>query len=273
CGEFSAKFAQATTAPFLQTPQILRAEPGRVPESAATAGIDVYAWPHNETSTGAVLPVRRLPDTDPGALMVVDGTSAAAGVPVDIGQTDAYYFAPQKGFAADGGLWLAFLSPDALDRAARIAASDRWIPAGLSLQTAIDNSRLDQTYNTPALATLLMLAEQIDWLLERGGLAWATARTRESADILYAWAEQRDFCAPFVENPEHRSPVVGTINFIERISAPRISQILREHGVLDVDPYRKLGQNQLRVGMFPAVEPADVAALTSCIDHLVERLD
>ncbi len=272
CGEFSAKFAHATAAPFLKAPEIRRSEPGSVPHFTPRPGIDSYAWPHNETSTGAVLPVRRVHPADAGALMLVDATSAAAGIPVDISETDVYYFAPQKGLASDGGLWCAVLSPAALARVEQIHASGRWIPAGLSLQTAVLNSRQDQTYNTPALATLIMLAEQLDWLLARGGLDWATARTAQSAKILYSWAEKSDFCTPFVAQAEHRSPVVGTIDFAAEIPAAEISRILRMHGVVDVDPYRKLGRNQLRVGMFPAVEPADVAALTTCLDYLVARL-
>jgi phosphoserine aminotransferase len=276
CGEFSAKFATATTAPFLTPPDVVESAPGTVPSPRALTGIDVYAWPQNETSTGAVLPVRRVPGTAPGAgggpLVVVDATSAAAGVPVDVGETDVYYFAPQKGFASDGGLWFALLSPAALGRAAELAAGDRWIPAGLSLQTAIDNSRLDQTYNTPAIATLLMMAEQLDWLLARGGLGWSTARCADSASRLYGWAERTEWATPFVADPTHRSPVVGTIDLAATIDAAAVAAALRANGIVDVEPYRRLGRNQLRVGMFPAVDPDDVEALTACVDHVVERL-
>ncbi len=277
CGEFSAKFAAATgAAPFLADPDVVESDPGTVPAPRALAGVDVYAWPHNETSTGAVLPVGRVPGTRPaaagGPLVVVDGTSAAAGAPVDVSQSDVYYFAPQKGFASDGGLWFALMSPAALDRAAELAAGGRWIPASLSLQTAIDNSRLDQTYNTPALATLVMMAEQVDWLLARGGLAWSTARCADSASRLYGWAERTTGTTPFVADPAHRSPVVGTIDFDRGIDAAEVAKVLRDNGVVDVEPYRKLGRNQLRVGMFPAVDPDDVEALTRCVDHVVGRL-
>jgi phosphoserine aminotransferase len=277
CGEFSAKFAAATAgAPFLADPDVVESAPGTVPQARAEPSVDVHAWPHNETSTGAVLPVARVPGTRPaaagGPLVVVDATSAAAGVPVDVNQSDVYYFAPQKGFASDGGLWFALLSPAALARAAELATGGRWIPASLSLQTAIDNSRLDQTYNTPALATLLMMAEQVDWLLARGGLAWSTARCADSASRLYGWAERADCTTPFVADPAHRSPVVGTIDFDAAVDAAVVAKALRDNGIVDVEPYRKLGRNQLRVGMFPAVDPDDVEALTRCVDHVVGRL-
>jgi phosphoserine aminotransferase len=273
-GEFGAKFAAATArAPFLGEPVVTTAPPGRSAVPAHADGVDVYAWAHNETSTGVVAPVRRVPGSrEQGALVVVDGTSAAGGVPVDLAQTDAYYFAPQKSFASDGGLWLTFLSPAAVERARRIELSDRWVPEFLSLTTAITNSRLDQTLNTPAIATLWLLAEQVDWILAQGGIAWATARTATSAGHLYGWAESRDWATPFVADPALRSPVVGTIDLDPDIEAPTVAAVLRAHGVVDVEPYRKLGRNQLRVAMYPAVDPDDVLALTACVDHVVDQL-
>jgi phosphoserine aminotransferase len=272
-GEFGAKFAAAAKkAPFLDEPVVTEAAPGSVAVPERAAGVDVYAWPHNETSTGAAAPVRRVQGSqDDGALVVVDGTSAAGGLEVDVRQTDAYYFAPQKSFASDGGLWLSVLSPAAIERAARIEA-DRWVPESLSLTTAVANSRLDQTLNTPAIATLVLLAEQLDWILENGGLAWAAQRTAKSAGYLYSWADSRDWTTPFVEDPAVRSNVVGTIDFAPEVEAATVAKVLRRHGVVDVEPYRKLGRNQLRVAMYPAVEPDDVLALTACIDHVVERL-
>ena len=268
-GEFSAKFAAATTAaPFLTDPSIVTAEPGSLATPVAD-DVDVYAWPHNETSTGVMAPVQRVPGAGDDALVVVDGTSGAGGLPVDLAQADVYYFAPQKCFAADGGLWIALLSPAALARAEEIAASGRYIPAFLDLRTAITNSRKDQTYNTPAVATLVMLAEQIRWLLEQGGLPWATERTAESASRLYGWAERSAFATPFVTEPGWRSRVVGTIDLAESVDGTALIAALRANGILDVDPYRSLGRNQIRVGMFPAVDPGDVEALTACIDHLV----
>ncbi|MDD9207937.1 phosphoserine transaminase [Georgenia sp. 10Sc9-8] len=270
-GEFGGKFAAATSAaPFLTDSAVVRAEPGDLAVCTAQDDVDVHAWPHNETSTGVLSPVRRV--TDDGALMVVDATSAAGGVAVDLRETDAYYFAPQKSFAADGGLWLAVLSPAALDRVEEIAGSGRWVPDFLSLSQAVESSRKDQTLNTPALATLVLMAEQVDWMLENGGLAWAAARTAESARVLYSWAESRPFADPFVTDPDHRSPVVGTIDLAGTVDAAELARQLRANGVVDVEPYRKLGRNQIRVGMFPAVPPADVEALTACVDHLVERL-
>jgi len=273
-GEFGAKFAAATArAPFLGEPVVTTVPPGRavVPEHAD--GVDVYAWAHNETSTGVVAPVRRgAGSREQGALVVVDGTSAAGGIAVDLAQTDAYYFAPQKSFASDGGLWLTFLSPAAVERARRVELSDRWVPEFLSLTTAITNSRLDQTLNTPAIATLWLLAEQVDWILTQGGLAWAADRTATSAGHLYGWAEARDWATPFVAEPADRSPVVGTIDLAPEIEAATVAAVLRAHGVVDVEPYRKLGRNQLRIAMYPAVDPEDVLALTACIDHVVEQL-
>ena len=273
-GEFGAKFAAATTrAPFLVDSSVRSAEPGFVALPDLEEGVDVYAWPHNETSTGVMAPVRRVPGSrEQGALTVVDATSAAGGLPVDVAETDVLYFAPQKSFASDGGLWLAVLSPDAVARAAELEAGDRWVPEFLSLTTAVSSSRLDQTLNTPALATLVLLAEQVDWLLANGGLPWATARTAESAGHLYGWAEARDWATPFVTDPGLRSHVVGTVDLDPAVDAGAVSAVLRAHGVVDVDPYRKLGRNQLRVAMFPAVEPADVQALTACVDHVVARL-
>ena len=273
-GEFGAKFAAATTrAPFLAASSVRSAEPGSVALPEPEDGIDVYAWPHNETSTGVMAPVRRVPGSrEQGGLTVVDATSAAGGLPVDVAETDVLYFAPQKSFASDGGLWLALLSPDAVARAADLESGDRWVPEFLSLTTAVASSRLDQTLNTPALATLVLLAEQVDWLLVNGGLPWATARTAESAGHLYGWAEARDWATPFVTDPALRSHVVGTVDLDPAVDAAAVSAVLRAHGVVDVDPYRKLGRNQLRVAMFPAVDPSDVQALTACVDHVVARL-
>jgi len=271
-GEFGTSFARAVDrAPFLAAPTVRTAAPGSLVLPEREAGVDTYAWPHNETSTGVAAPVLRPAGTAGEALVLVDATSGAGGLPVDVAQTDVYYFAPQKSFASDGGLWLALVSPDAVERAERIAA-DRWIPTFLSLTTALASSRKDETLNTPALATLVLLAEQVDWLLGNGGLPWATARTAESAALLYGWAQERPWAAPFVADPAARSTVVGTIDLDAAIDAPTVCQVLRRHGVVDVEPYRKLGRNQLRVAMFPAVDPADVAALTACVDHVVDRL-
>ena len=273
-GEFGAKFAGATTgAPFLAASHVTAGEPGTVALPAFAEDADVYAWPHNETSTGAMAPVRRVPGSrEQGALTVVDATSAAGGLAVDVAETDVYYFAPQKSFASDGGLWLAVVSPAAVDRIAEIDASDRWIPEFLSLQTAVTSSRANQTLNTPAVATLFLLAEQVDWMLAQGGLDGAAARTAESAANLYGWAEARAMTTPFVADPAARSTVVGTLDVAPEVDAARISAILRANGVVDVDPYRKLGRNQLRVAMFPSVEPADVEALTASIDYVVDTL-
>jgi phosphoserine aminotransferase len=272
-GEFSAKFASgAAEAPFLADPVIARGEPGSLALPKAEAGIDVYGWAHNETSTGVMAPVVRPADADDDALVLVDATSAAGGLPVDVAQTDVYYFAPQKNFGGDGGLWIALMSPAALQRVAEIKASGRWIPGFLDLSIAVDNSSKDQTYNTPAVATLFLLADQIRWLLDLGGLSGAVERTRESSGRLYRWAEQSEVATPFVADPDERSYVVGTVDFAEGIDAAAVAKTLRANGVVDVEPYRKLGRNQLRVGMFPAVDPDDVSALTACIDHVVERL-
>jgi phosphoserine aminotransferase len=272
-GEFSAKFASgAAEAPFLADPVIAKGAPGSLALPKAEGGVDVYAWAHNETSTGVMAPVMRPNGADTDALVLIDATSGAGGLPVDIEQTDVYYFAPQKSFAADGGLWVAVMSGDALARVAEIKASGRWVPAFLDLSIAVDNSAKDQTYNTPAVATLFLLADQIRWLHSLGGLSGAVARTTESSNRLYRWAEKSSFATPFVSDPGQRSLVVGTIDFDESVDAARIAAVLRENGVLDTEPYRKLGRNQLRVGMFPAVDPDDVSALTACIDHVVERL-
>jgi phosphoserine aminotransferase len=277
-GEFSQKFAIVTEeAPFLEQPVIVSAEPGDAPDPASAgsaageAGVDALAWTQNETSTGVMVEVTRPAGAD-GALVLIDATSAAGGLPVDLSQADAYYLAPQKAFAADGGLWLALLSPAAQERVAAIAAGERWIPSFLSLAVAIENSLKDQTYNTPAIATLLLLAEQLRWMLAEGGLDWCVQRTRASSGHLYGWAEQSDYAQPFVGDPAKRSQVVGTIDFEERVDAAGLARTLRENGIVDVEPYRKLGRNQLRIAMFPATDPADVQALTACIEWLVERI-
>ncbi|MDX3238167.1 phosphoserine transaminase [Streptomyces sp. ME03-5709C] len=272
-GEFSAKFAKAAkTAPWLDEPTVVSADPGSHPEAVAEAGVDVYAFTHNETSTGVAMPLRRVAGADDDALVLVDATSGAGGLPVDIAETDVYYFAPQKSFAADGGLWIAVFSPAALERAERIAASGRHIPAFFDLPTAIDNSRKNQTYNTPALATLFLLNDQLEWINGQGGLDWAVRRTAASSGHLYGWAEDSKHATPFVTDPAKRSQVVGTIDFNEDVDAAAIAKVLRANGVVDTEPYRKLGRNQLRVAMFPAVDPADVQALTACVDFVLERL-
>lgn len=272
-GEFGASFARAVErTPFLGAPTVRTADAGSLVLPVAQDGIDTYAWPHNETSTGVAAPVLRPEGTGPDSIVVVDATSGAGGLPVDVAQTDVYYFAPQKSFASDGGLWLALCSPAGIERAERIAASERWIPSFLSLTTAITSSRQDQTLNTPAIATLVLLAEQIDWMLAHGGLGWATARTAESAAHLYGWAEARSWATPFVSDPSARSTVVGTIDLDASVDAATVCAVLRRHGVVDIEAYRKLGRNQVRVAMFPAVDPGDVQALTACIDHIAERL-
>jgi phosphoserine aminotransferase len=272
-GEFSSKFGQvAKSAPFLGEPSIVKAEPGTRSRPRAEAGIDAYAWPHNETSTGVMAPVERPAGADQDALVLIDATSGAGGLPVDITQADVYYFAPQKCFASDGGLWVALMSPAALARVDEIAASGRWVPGFYDLPTAIDNARKDQTYNTPSLTTLALLADQLDWLNGNGGLPWATARTQDSSDRLYLWAEKSEYATPFVADPADRSYVVGTIDFVDSVDAAEVAKTLRANGIVDTEPYRKLGRNQLRIGMFPAIDPADVEALTRCIDHVVERM-
>ncbi|WP_462187411.1 MULTISPECIES: phosphoserine transaminase [unclassified Frankia] len=271
-GEFGGKFADTTKgAPFLAAPSVISSPPGTHPDWAPEAGIDVYATPHNETSTGVARPVRRPVGADDGALHLVDATSGAGGLPVDVREVDVYYFAPQKSFASDGGLWTALVSPAAIDRLAEIAATDRWIPPFLDLATARDNSSKDQTYNTPAVATLFLFADQIEWMLAQGGLDWCVRRTAESSSILYTWAEKTSYATPFVADPAARSQVVVTVDF-EGVDAAAVAKVLRANGVVDVEPYRKLGRNQLRVACFPAVEPADVEALTASIDYVVEHL-
>jgi phosphoserine aminotransferase len=278
-GEFSAKFAASTRgAPFLKDPLIIKAEPGDAPEPVADPEADVIAWAHNETSTGVMVPVTRPEGSQNQALVLIDATSGAGGLPVDVKDADAYYFAPQKGFASDGGLWLALLSPAALQRIAQIAehkptatGQQRWIPDFLSLQIALENSVKDQTYNTPAIATLYLLADQIDWMLARGGLEGMIARTTASSSHLYGWAHTSPHDTPFVADPAKRSLVVGTIDFDEAVDAAALAATLRANGIVDVEPYRKLGRNQLRVAMFPATDPADVEALTSCIDYVLEH--
>jgi phosphoserine aminotransferase len=269
-GEFSSKFASVTSnAPFLGDSTVIKAEPGSLAAPVSEAGVDVYAWPHNETSTGVMAPVQRVHGADEDALVLIDATSGAGGLPVDITESDVYYFGPQKCFAADGGLWLAAFSPAALARVEEIAATGRWVPDFFSLPTAIDNSRKNQTYNTPAVGTLALLKAQLEWLNGQGGLEWAVKRTADSSGRLYDWAERTAYTTPYVANPEHRSQVVTTIDFADDVDASAIAKTLRANGVVDVEPYRKLGRNQLRVATFPAVEPDDVSALIACIEHIV----
>ncbi|ACU85193.1 phosphoserine aminotransferase [Brachybacterium faecium DSM 4810] len=271
-GEFSQKFAtESAGAPHLAEPEVLRSAPGSFPQAVASAEVDAYAWPHNETSTGVMVPVRRPAGATQDQLVLVDATSVAGAAAVDISQTDAYYFAPQKAFASDGGLWLSVLSPAAIERAQRLAQDgSRWIPSFLSLTSAIDNSRKEQTLNTPAVATLVLLAEQIEWILDQGGLAWADARTRTTSGMLQSWAASREEITPFVEDPAARSQVVTTLDVDESIDATAITSVLREHGVVDIEPYRKLGRNQLRIATFPAVGEEDVAALIAVLDHVLD---
>ena len=273
-GEFSSKFAVAArSAPHLDEPDVIESEPGTHPDPVARDGIDLYALTHNETSTGVMMQIRRPPGLpgpmDGGGLVAVDATSGAGGLPVDPTQFDAYYFAPQKCFGSDGGLWLALLSPAAMERIAAIAASGRWVPQSMDLTVALDNSRLDQTYNTPALATLFLLDNQVRWFNDNGGLEFATARCDKSAEILYTWAEASDFATPFVRREQDRSHVVGTIDFVDEVDAATVAAILRKNGVIDTEPYRKLGRNQLRVAMFPSVDSDDVAALCGCVNYVV----
>jgi phosphoserine aminotransferase len=271
-GEFSSKFAAAAKeAPFLGEPTVIKAEPGTHPSAVKEDGIDVYALTHNETSTGVAMQIKRPAGTD-DALVLVDATSAAGGLHVDAKEFDTYYFAPQKSFASDGGLWLALMSPAAIERAEKIKASGRWVPAFFDLSIAIENSRLDQTYNTPALITLMLLADQIKWMNENGGLKFATDRTADSASRLYGWAEKTSYTTPFVVNPAERSHVIGTINFDDAIDATKVAAALRANGIVDTEPYRKLGKNQLRIAMFPAIDPSDIDALTASIDYVVSQL-
>ncbi|CAN5409186.1 phosphoserine transaminase [soil metagenome] len=269
-GEFSAKFATVTQeAPFLGDPVVSRAEPGSLVLPTSTDGVDTYAWAHNETSTGVMAPIARPTGVSEESLVLIDATSGAGGLPVDIAETDVYYFAPQKCFAGDGGLWIALMSPRALARVAEIKASSRWMPAFLDLSIAVENSVKDQTYNTPSVATVFLLAEQLDWLKDLGGLPGAVERTRDSSSRLYDWARDSPYAGCFVTDPAARSYVVGTIDFDESVDAAELAAALRANGIADTEPYRKLGRNQLRIGMFPAVDPDDVSALTRCIDHVI----
>ena len=271
-GEFSSKFASCVAKnPFVGDPIIIKADAGSAPDPQSDPSVDVIGWAHNETSTGVAVPVCRPADSG-DALVLIDATSGAGGLPVDINDVDAYYFAPQKNFASDGGLWLAIMSPAALARVEAIAASGRWVPDFLSLPIAIENSLKNQTSNTPAIATLVLLAEQLDWLLGNGGLDWAVKRTADSSQRLYSWAEEKSYTTPFVADPALRSQVVGTIDFVDDVDAAAVAKTLRANGIVDTEPYRKLGRNQLRIAMFPAVDPDDISALISCIDWVVERL-
>ena len=269
-GEFSSKFASvAKKAPWLGEPTVITSEVGTHPAARAEDGVDVYALTHNETSTGVAMPIERVGSGD--SLVLVDATSGAGGLPVDIAQTDVYYFAPQKSFASDGGLWVAIMSPRALARVEEIAGTDRYVPEFFSLPVAIDNSGKDQTYNTPSVATLFLFADQLDWMNGNGGLSFTTGRTADSSQRLYSWAEKSSFATPFAA-PEFRSQVVGTIDFAAEVDAAAVAKVLRANGIVDTEPYRKLGRNQLRIAMFPAIDPADVEALTACVDYVVERL-
>ena len=271
-GEFSAKFASAVAAnPFVGEPIIISADAGSAPEPLSDPSVDAIAWAHNETSTGVALAVRR-PEGSGDALILIDATSGAGGLPVNMADCDTYYFAPQKSFASDGGLWLAIMSPAALARVESIAQSGRWVPDFLSLPIAVDNSLKNQTYNTPAIGTLVLMADQIDWMLGNGGLDWAVKRTADSSSRLYSWAEASSYAMPFVADPALRSQVVGTIDFTDDVDAAAVAKVLRANGIVDTEPYRKLGRNQLRVAMFPAIDPDDVTALTHCVDWVVEHL-
>ena len=271
-GEFGSKFAAALTTPWLKNPKIQNAEPGSRGALEPEEGVDLYVYPHNETSTGVMAPVLRTVGADSGALHLTDATSAAGGIDFDASETDVYYFAPQKNFASDGGLWLALVSPAAIERIERVAASDRYIPEFLNLKVALDNSRLNQTLNTPAISTLFFLEDQIGWINQQGGLKWADSRTKESSELLYSWAEASPIASAFVQNPNHRSQVVVTIDFEESIDAAEIAKVLRDNGVVDVEPYRKLGRNQLRVGTFVAIEPSDIQALLASIDYVLGEM-
>ncbi|WP_235736312.1 phosphoserine transaminase [Nocardioides alcanivorans] len=272
-GEFSSKFATSTKkAPWLAEPSVISSDPGSRPDPVAEDGVDAYAWAHNETSTAVMAPVVRPAGIADDALVLVDATSGAGGLPVDLNEVDAYYFAPQKCFASDGGLWIAAMSPRALARAEEIAATDRYVPPFFSLPTAIDNSKKNQTYNTPSVATLFLMAEQLDWMNAQGGLAGMVARTTASSEALYGWAEKTSYTTPYVTNPDHRSLVIGTVDFDDDIDAAQVAKVLRANGIVDTEPYRKLGRNQLRIAMYPAVDPTDVEALTACIDHVVSAL-
>ncbi len=273
-GEFSSKFAAATAAaPWLADPSVIKADPGSRPVAVAEDGVDVYAWAHNETSTAVMAPVVRPAGTiAEEALVLVDATSGAGGLPVDLDEVDAYYFAPQKCFASDGGLWVALMSPAAIERVAQIKESGRHVPAFFDLDIAITNARLNQTYNTPSVATLFLMAEQLDWMNAQGGLTAMVERTTASSDALYGWAEKTPYTTPYVADPDHRSLVIGTIDFDDAISADAVAATLRANGIVDTEPYRKLGRNQLRIAMYPAIDPADVEALTGCIDWVVDKI-
>lgn len=270
-GEFGGKFAAAAAAPWLEAPDVRKAAPGTSVAPEAVEGVDVYAWPHNETSTGVATSIRRV-NADAGALTVIDATSAAGGIDFTVAESDVYYFAPQKNLGSDGGLWFAAVSPAAIERIERIAASDRYIPEFLSLKNALDNSRLQQTLNTPAITTLLLLDEQLRWIVDNGGLQWADARTHESSNALYAWAEATAVATPFVADPADRSPVVVTIDFDESVDAAAIAASLRHNGIVDTEPYRKLGRNQLRIATFTSIEPDDVRQLIRCLDYTLENI-
>jgi phosphoserine aminotransferase len=270
-GEFSSKFASAAAAaPHLADPTVIKSDPGSRPVAVAEEGVDAYAWAHNETSTAVMTDIVRPAGSE--GLVLIDATSGAGGLPVDFSQVDTYYFAPQKCFASDGGLWIAIMSPAALERAAEISAGGRWVPAFFDLPTAIDNSRLNQTYNTPSVATLFLMAEQLDWMNANGSIDGMVARTTSSSDALYGWADKTSYTTPYVTDPAARSLVIGTIDFDESIDAAAIAATLRANGIVDTEPYRKLGRNQLRIAMYPAVDPSDVEALTACIDYVVESL-
>ena len=272
-GEFGAKFAKAVAdAPFLSEPTVRRAPGGQAAFLAAEAGVDAYASVHNETSTGVAVPVERVADADPGALLLIDATSGGGSLDVDLGQTDVYYLAPQKALGSDGGIWLALMSPAAIERAHQIKASGRYIPQFLDLVTAIEQSRLEQTYNTPALATVFLAAEQLDWMNAQGGLAWAVKRSAESATAIYGWADKSTYATPFVTDPALRSNAVATIDFTDEVDAAALAKVLRANGIVDTEPYRKLGRNQLRIALYPTIDPSDVEALTKCIDFIVERI-
>lgn len=270
-GEFGSKFVASASAPWLESPHVVKTAAGTRGALEAVDGVDLYAYPHNETSTGVAVPVTRIPNSD-GALTAVDATSAAGGIDIDITETDVYYFAPQKNFAGDGGLWIALMSPAAIERAERIGASERWIPPFLSLTAAIDNSRLDQTLNTPALATLVLLDEQVQWMNASGGLAWCGERTATSSGLLYDWADSHPLATPFVADPADRSPVVVTIDFDDSVDAAAVAATLRANGIVDTEPYRKLGRNQLRIATFVAIDPDDVRQLIRSIDYVLERV-
>ena len=271
-GEFGAKFAKALSAPFLGNVELFEAPAGSRSNLEPRPGINTYVYPQNETSTGVVAPVQKLSGADSDAIYMTDATSAAGGIDFDASNTDVYYFAPQKNFASDGGLWLALVSEKAVTRAEQIASSDRYIPEFLSFKVALDNSRLNQTLNTPAISTLFLLNEQIKWINSQGGLAFADARTKASSSVLYAFADRVPYANAFVQDPQHRSQVVVTIDFDDAIDASKIAKLLRENGVVDVDPYRKLGRNQLRVATFTATEISDIESLIASIEYLVERI-